>query len=54
MLFGIFRRLRGTTRPAYSGLAPTLAERLRRCVAFNPTEWYAFSDHSAIVATFED
>jgi len=31
-----------------------LAERLRRCVAFNPTEWYAFSDHSPIVATFED
>jgi hypothetical protein len=23
-------------------------------VAFNPTEWYAFSDHSPIVATFED
>jgi hypothetical protein len=20
----------------------------------NPTEWYAFSDHSPIVATFED
>ena len=31
-----------------------LAERLRRCVAFNPTEWYAFSDHGPIVATFED
>ena len=31
-----------------------LAERLRRCVAFNPTEWYALSDHSSIVATFED
>jgi hypothetical protein len=23
-------------------------------VAFNPTEWYAFGDHSPIVATFED
>jgi hypothetical protein len=37
--------------------ALTGAERaflLRRCVAFNPTEWYAFSDHSPIVATFED
>jgi len=31
-----------------------LAERLRRCVAFNPTEWYAFIDHGPIVATFED
>jgi hypothetical protein len=26
----------------------------RRCVAFNPTDWYAFSDHSPVVATFED
>ena len=32
---------------------PALAERLRRCLAFNPTEWYTFSDHSPIVATFE-
>ena len=31
-----------------------LAQRLRQCVAFNPTEWYAFSDHGPIVATFED
>lgn len=31
-----------------------LAERLRRCVAFNLPEWYAFSDHGPIVATFED
>jgi hypothetical protein len=23
------------------------------CLAFNPTEWYAFSDHSPIVAPFE-
>jgi hypothetical protein len=30
-----------------------LTERLRRCLAFNPTERYAFSDHSPIVATFE-
>ena len=30
------------------------AERLRPCLAFNPTEWYAFSDHSPIVASFED
>ena len=30
-----------------------LAEKLRRCVAFNPTEWYV-SDHSPNVATFED
>lgn len=34
--------------------SPALAERLGRCVAFDPTEWYAFSDHSPIVATFED
>ena len=38
----------------YLFASPALAERLRRCVAFNPTGWYAFSDHSPIVATFED
>jgi exonuclease III len=38
----------------YLFASPALAERLRRCLAFNPTEWYAFSDHSPIVATFED
>ena len=34
--------------------SPVLVERLRRRVAFNPTGWYAFSDHNPIVATFED
>ncbi len=38
----------------YLFASPAVAERLRRCLAFNPTEWYAFSDHSPIVATFED
>src|SRR5436190_3461637 len=32
----------------YLFASPTLAERLRRCVAFNPTEWYAFSDPSQL------
>jgi hypothetical protein len=31
-----------------------LAERLRRCVTFNPAEWKAYSDHGPIVATLED
>lgn len=30
-----------------------LAERLDRCAALPPTEWYTKSDHSPIVATFE-
>jgi hypothetical protein len=42
------------TRARGARLPGSLAERLRRCVAFNPTGWYAFSDHSPIVATFED
>jgi exonuclease III len=29
-----------------------LAERLERCVALPPSEWYVHSDHSPIVATF--
>jgi hypothetical protein len=33
---------------------PSSRGELRRCVAFNPTEWYAFSDHAPMVATFED
>jgi hypothetical protein len=44
---------RGETPADYLFASPALAERLRRCLAFNPTEWYAFSDHSPIVATFE-
>jgi len=38
----------------YLFASPGLAERLRRCVALDPTEWSAHSDHSPIVATFED
>ena len=45
---------RVATPADYLFASPALAERLRRCLAFNPTEWYAFSDHSPIVATFED
>ena len=46
-------RARVATPADYLFASPALAERLRRCVAFNPTEWYAFSDQSPIVATFE-
>jgi hypothetical protein len=49
--------IRGEERVAtpadYLFASPALVERLRRCLAFNPTEWYAFSDHSPIVAPFE-
>jgi hypothetical protein len=38
----------------YLFASPALAERLGRCVALNPAEWRAYSDHSPIVATFED
>jgi len=38
----------------YLFASPALAERLLRCVALNPTEWSAYSDHSPVVATFED
>jgi hypothetical protein len=38
----------------YLFASPAIAERLRQCAAFNPTEWYAFSDDRPIVATFED
>jgi hypothetical protein len=37
-------------RPITCSASPALAERLRRCLAFNLTEWYAFSDHSRIGA----
>ena len=47
-------RARVATPAHYAFASPALAERLRRCVAIDPTEWYAFSDHSPIVATFED
>jgi hypothetical protein len=35
-------------------VAATLLVPPNGAVAFNPTEWYAFGDHSPIVATFED
>jgi exonuclease III len=46
-------RARVATPADYLFVSTALAERLRRCLALNPTEWYAFSDHSPIVATFE-
>jgi hypothetical protein len=42
------------TPAEYVFASPALAETRRRCVAIDPTEWYAFSDHSPIVVTFED
>ena len=47
------RRARVATPADYLFASPALAERLRRCLTFNPTEWYALSDHSPIGATFE-
>ena len=47
-------RARVATPADYVFASPALAEKLRRCLAFSPTKWYAFSDHSPIVATFED
>jgi endonuclease/exonuclease/phosphatase family metal-dependent hydrolase len=49
--------------PRYPGVAyqddylfasASMAKRLRKCVALDPREWSAYSDHSPIVARFED
>lgn len=36
----------------YLFASPALAERLERCVALSPLEWYTRSDHSPILAAF--
>jgi endonuclease/exonuclease/phosphatase family metal-dependent hydrolase len=38
----------------YLFASPTLAERLTGCEGLPPAEWRFYSDHSPIVATFED
>jgi hypothetical protein len=38
----------------YLFASPAMAERPLRCEALNPTEWSKYSDHSPILATFDD
>jgi hypothetical protein len=56
------RRARTRLDPRYPGVpsqdddvsVPSSRGETTAVVAFNPSEWYAFSDHDPIVATFED